>query len=160
MGLATLGKREERKGDFFLVFQKEMHDHIVPTYRHSSNIAYLMTTLQNPVPRLMKQMPTISKLKTEWGIDSTLTSYSQEQQEIINKLQELLGPERKDFFDRKSVQKQNTSKLYGQVWGQCTPKLKEDICGLTNYPDKSKDYDCVWLINVLKSSSSGADRSQ
>ena len=64
-GLATLGKREERKGDSFLVFQKEMHDHIVATYKHSSDIAYSMTTLQNPVPRFMKQMPTISKLKTE-----------------------------------------------------------------------------------------------
>ena len=83
-GLATLGKCEERKGDSFLVFQKEMHNNIVATYKHLSDIAYLMTTLQNPVPRLMNQMPTIFKLKTEWGIDSTLTSYSQEQQEIIN----------------------------------------------------------------------------
>ena len=71
-----------------------------------------MTTLQNPGPRLMKQMPTISKLKKEWGIDSSLTSYCQEQQEIINKLQELLGPERTAFVDRKSVLKQNISKLY------------------------------------------------
>ena len=62
-GLATLGKREEQKGDSFLVFQKEMHDHIVATYKHSRDIAYLMTTLQNPVPRLMKQMSTLSKLK-------------------------------------------------------------------------------------------------
>ena len=88
-------------------------------------------------------MPTISKLKTEWGIDSSLASYSQEQQEIIDELQELLGPERKAFVDRKSVLKQNISKLYGQVWGQCTPKLKDDICGLNDYPDKSKDYYCV-----------------
>ena len=44
-GLATLGKREEQKGDLFLVFQKEMHDHIVATYKHLSDIAYLMTTL-------------------------------------------------------------------------------------------------------------------
>ena len=63
-GLATLGKREEQKVDSFLVFQTEMHDRIVATYKHSSDIAYLMTTLQNPVPSLMKQMPTISKLKT------------------------------------------------------------------------------------------------
>ena len=144
----------------FLVFQKEMHDHIVETYEHSRDITYLMMTLQNPVSRLMKQMPTISKLKTEWGIYSSLTRYTQEQQEIINELQELLGPERKPFVDRKSVLKQNISKLYGQFWGQFTPNLKEDICGLTDYPDKSKDYDCVWLIKVLKSSSSGADRSQ
>ena len=137
-----------------------MHDRIVATYKHLRDIAYLMTTLQNPVPRLMKQMPTISKLKTEWDIDSSLTSYSQEQQEIIDELQELLGPERKAFVDRKSVLKQNIYKIYGQVWRQCTPKLKEDICVLTDYPDKSKNYDCIWLINVLKSSSSGAYRSQ
>ena len=77
-GLATLGKREKLKGDPFLVFQKEMHDHIVATYKHLSDIEYLMTTLQNPLTRLMKQMPTISKLKTEWGIDSYLTSYIQQ----------------------------------------------------------------------------------
>ena len=108
----------------------------------------------------MKQMPTISKLKTEWVIDSSLTSYSQEQQDIINELQELLGRERKAFVERKSVLKHNISKLYGQVWGKCTPKLKEDICGLTDYPDKYKDCDCVLLIKVLKSGNSGADRSQ
>ena len=62
-GLATLGKREERKGGSFLVFQKEIHYYIVATYKHSRDIAYLMTTLQKPVPRLMKQMPTIYKLK-------------------------------------------------------------------------------------------------
>ena len=83
-GLATQGKREERKGGSFLVFQKEIHDHILATYKHSSDIAYLMTKLQNPAPRLMKQMPTFFKLKTEWGIDSFLTSFSQEQQEIID----------------------------------------------------------------------------
>ena len=72
----------------------------------------------------------------------------------------MLGTERKAFVDRKSVLKQNISKLYGQVFVQCTPKLKEDICGLTDYPDKSKDFDSVWFIKVLKSSSSVAERSQ
>ena len=108
-GLATLGKREERKVDLFLVFQREMHDHIVAIYKHSSDISYLVTTIQNPVPRLTKQMSNISKLKTEWGIDSSLTSYNQEQQDIINELQELLGPERKAFVERKFFLKQNIS---------------------------------------------------
>ena len=93
-GLATLGKHEERKGDSFLVFQKEMHDHIVTTYKHSRNIAYLMTTLQNPVPRFMKHMPTISKLETEWGIDSSITNFSQEQQETEGLCQPQVCPKK------------------------------------------------------------------
>ena len=44
-GMATPGKHEEQNGDSFLVFQKEIHYHIVATYKHLSNIAYLMMTL-------------------------------------------------------------------------------------------------------------------
>ena len=71
-----------------------------------------------------------------------------------------MGPERIFVVERKSTLDQNISKLYRLIWGQCTPALKKYIIGLDDYGVKSNEYDCMWLFQNLKSSTSGADRSQ
>ena len=67
--LATLGTRDESKGDSFLVFQKELHEHVLANYKFPSDIAYLVKEMSNPVHNLMKSIPTLSKLKKEWGME-------------------------------------------------------------------------------------------
>ena len=64
------------------------------------------------------------------------------------------------FIERKSTLDQNISKLYGLVWGQCTPSLKEDIIGLDDYGVNSNEYNCLCLFQYLKESESGADIPQ
>ena len=64
-GLPTLDKKQERKGDSFLVCQKEFHQNIVATYKYPTDIAYLMKDIQNSMPELIKNMPTLAKIKGE-----------------------------------------------------------------------------------------------
>lgn len=78
----------------------------------------------------------------------------------IDNLRELLAPEQKTFVDRKSILMQKLAKLFGLIWGQCTPKLREDIMGKAEYTVKATEYDCLWLLEKAKSSSLGADRGQ
>ena len=61
--LATLGTRDKSKGDSFLVFQKELHEHVMENYKLPSYIAYLVKKMSNPVQNLMKSIPTLIKLK-------------------------------------------------------------------------------------------------
>ena len=91
------------------------------------------------------------------GYESLLT---EEEKSTIEDLKELLSPEQKAFVDRKSTLTQNLSKLYGLIWGQCTPKLKEDVMGMDEYEVKSNEYACLWLLEKVKATSSGAYRAQ
>ena len=56
--------------------------------------------LKGPLPRLMKQIPTIDKLKKEWGVypHSKGTELTEDKKIIFYNLQELLGTEPKRFF--------------------------------------------------------------
>ena len=64
------------------------------------------------------------------------------------------------IVELKSTLWQHISKLYGIIWVQCTPELKEDIIGLDGYRVKSNEYNCLWLFQHLKSNTFGAERSQ
>ena len=55
---------------------------------------------------------------------------------------------------------QNFSKLFGHIWGQCTPALQQDVAGDEEYEQKCIDFDCLWLLQKLKKCSSGADGTQ
>lgn len=158
--LASLGMRDEKKVDTFLQFQKEVYEYVLANYKYPSDIAYLVKELKSPMKKLMKDMPSLNKLKETWGLDPNAITYSTDEQAIIDDLKELLGPERKTFVDRKSILTQNMAKLFGLIWGQCTPKLREDIMGNVDYNTKATEYDCLWLMEKTKSASSGADRGQ
>ena len=158
--LATLGTRDKSKVDSFLVFQKELHEHVLANYKFPSDIAYLVKEMSNPVHNLMKSIPTLSKLKKEWDMEGDESLLAEEEKSTIEDLKELLSPEQKAFVDRKSTLTQNLSKLYGLIWGQCTPKLKEDVMGMDEYEVKSNEYACLWLLEKVKATSSGADRAQ
>ena len=113
--LATLGTRDEKKGDSFLIFQKDLYEYVLANYKHPSDIAYLVKELKDPVKRLMSEIHTVAKLESEWGLAEDESKYSIDDQQTLADLQELLAPERKAFVDRKSVLTQNFSKLYGLV---------------------------------------------
>ena len=161
--LAVLGvKNDEHKTDNFLVFQRLIENHVLTTFDHSGDIAYLVQELAELMPRLMKQMPTIKSLKKDYGIDPSVddTKLSAEDQETVKELKDLLATERKAFVGRKSVLQSNHAKLFGLIWGQCTPLLQQDLRNLTKYKKAYESRDCLWLMNELKKSSSGSDDTQ
>ena len=56
---------------------------------------------------------------------------------------------------RSCILQNNLPKLYGLMWGHCTPGLQSELQGDPSYKEKSKDYDCLWLAETLKLNSSG-----
>ena len=136
-----------------MTFQKELHEIVLINYSHLSDIIYVAKELKNTLTRLMRDMLTPGKLKEDWGIKPLQTTFSTNETDIIDNVKEFLGPERKTFVDHKLTLAQNLSKLYGLIWGQCTPNLKEDIIGLSEYKAKFSKYDCIWLLQHLNASS-------
>ena len=95
-GMSTLGVKVDKHTDSFMVFQKELHAYALVNYKYPSDISSLAMELKGPLPCLMNQIPTIDKLKKEWGIDPQIsgTELTEDENIIVNNLQELLGPER------------------------------------------------------------------
>ena len=72
------------------------------------------------------------QVEKEWGIDTQISGIelTEDKKSVVDNLREILGPERFVFVKRKFTLDQDISKLYGLVWGQCTPSLKEGIIWL------------------------------
>ena len=161
--LAVLGvKNDSYSTDNFLVFQRSIETHVLAKFEHSGDVAYLVQELKDPMPRLMKCMQTLKTLKKDYGIDPAkdISALTQEEQEMVKELQELLATERKAFVGRKNVLQSNFSKLFGLLWGQCTPLLQQELRNLSQYKDAYDKRDCLWLLQELKKSASGSDSSQ
>ena len=139
-----------------------METHVLAKFDHSGDIAYLIQELKDPMPRLMKLMPTLSLLKKDYGIDNTVkvSKLSADNQEVVKELQELLSTERKAFVARKGTLQSNYSKLFGLLWGQCTPSLQQELRNLSQYKDSYEKRDCLWLLQELQKSASGSDTTQ
>mmetsp|Transcript_18801 Transcript_18801/g.21383 ORF Transcript_18801/g.21383 Transcript_18801/m.21383 type:complete len:567 (+) Transcript_18801:256-1956(+) len=161
--LATIGlKNDVYHTDNFLSFQRGIIQHVLSTFDNPGDIEYLPRELQNPMPRLMKDMPTLKKLKVDTGIDPSITDdeLTADDQLLVEELKSLLVSERKGFVTRKATLQSNLPKLYGLIWGQCTPGVQQDIRNLPDYSDKSDKHDCLWLLNHLKQAAAGTDDTQ
>ena len=42
------------------------------------------------------------------------------------------------------------NKIYGIIFGQCTPIIQSALKGFPDYENKSKDCYCLWLMEELK----------
>ncbi len=108
----------------------------------------------------MSKMPTLVRLTNDAGLSGiAATDYTTEQQAIVDGLPALLTVEMKEFTKRKEALRQNKTKLYHTAWGQCTDSLKADIRGHEEHEVKSRQFDSLWLLEQLKVSSAGTDRS-
>lgn len=74
-------------------------------------------------------MPTTMSLTIDQSLDPKDINPSEEDKVVVESLKELLGPERKTFTERRYILSQSLAKMIGLVWGQCTPKIREDIMG-------------------------------
>ena len=116
---------------------------MLANYKHPSDITHLVKELEDPMRRLLRSMPTTKSLIIDWGLDLNDMSPLEEDKIVIESLKELLGPERKSFEERRSILTQNLTKMFGLVWGQCTPKLRGDIMGMKEYQEKANEYNCI-----------------
>ena len=161
--MSTIGlKTDKFKTDNFLTFQKSVVQHVLANFDQPKDIVTLPKDLINPLPKLMKQMPTTKKLLKEFGIDdnTNVTNMSEDDKDMISTVNELIKHELKTFMSKRGILKNNITKLWGVVWGQCTDALKEDIIGIEEYETKLDDYDTLWLLQQVKQCSAGADKTQ
>ena len=49
------------------------------------------------------------------------------------------------------------NKIYGIVFGRCTPSLQSVMKRVTEYEKKSKDCDCFWIMEETKKITEGVD---
>ena len=158
--ISVLGTRYERDGQDFLSFQRTLLQFVVTKYDYPDDIAELVQDLIDPTRTLMTKMPTLARLTKDAGLSDIATDdLTTEQKAIIDGLPTLLTVEMKEFTKRKEALRQNKSKLYHTAWGQCTDSLKADIRGHDEHELKSRQFDSLWLLEQLKVSSAGTDRS-
>ena len=63
----------------------------------------------------------------------------------------------KQHIKRVLTLKNNKETLYGVLWGQFSHGLQESLKTEEVFEAKSKDFDCVWLLEKAKLVSSGVD---
>ena len=47
------------------------------------------------------------------------------------------------------------NRIYGTIWGQCTPELQLVLKGNKDYNKKSKTFDLLWIIKEAKKRTAG-----
>jgi hypothetical protein len=52
-----------------------------------------------------------------------------------------------------------TTKVYGAIWGQCSPALHSELMGEQEYQTMSTSFDCIWLLETLNLFSAGVDKN-
>lgn len=97
-------------------------------------------------------MPTITTLMKDYGLDTTVSEddRSTEDKLVITNLQALLPTEIKAFVTQKSTLTSNISKLWGLLWGQCTPSLQQDLRNLSMFEPMHDQRNYLWLLQEFK----------
>ena len=99
-GLATIGlKNDSYQTDNFLIFQRGIVQYVLNNFDNPGDIVYLPRELSDPVPRFMKDLPSIRKLKIDAGIDPDVAVHTltRDEQDMIAEFSSLLDTERKSF---------------------------------------------------------------
>ena len=114
---------------------------------------------------LISQPPSSDEVTSGSGIQAdevkleTETSNEQEDITLKESLDFLFKEEMKMFASRKNILKQNQIKLWGVIWGQCSPALQTELKGNQDYMMELSKYNGVWLLSKLKLAVVGIDRS-
>ena len=90
----------------------------------------------------MKNVPKKTTIKSELGDNSDLPT--DEQQDIEDAIEELYTQSMKIFTSRRQQLKENVTKIYSIIWGNCTHLLQYDITSLPKYEEKSKVFDALY----------------
>ena len=147
-GLSILGKKSEKRTESFIVFQQDIHDHVISNFDYASDIAPLIKEFIDPMMLLMRHIPTKNKLLVQAGIDPTAdeSKLTPDEKEIVDGINEIFPSKLKLFSKRRYTLFQDITKLYGVVCGQCTLSLQEDNQRLKDWKLESDQYNTLWLL--------------
>ena len=147
--------------DQFTQFQRDLEQYILKTFDNPDDIVDLVKDLVDPTATIVRQLPRESILIKEiddLGLDPT--DDAQEIKELKKSAKEIHAQNLKLFASRRQTLRMNMMKLYGTIWGQLTPAFQTEVTGIDNYQDKSKKFDCLWLLENVKLLASGIDSKE
>ena len=64
------------------------------------------------------------------------------------------------YLKREESYKDNLSRLYGLIYGQCTPTMIAGVKSQPDYTAKNEVQDVVWLLKTVKKLSIGIDSNE
>jgi hypothetical protein len=124
-------------------------------FKNPADIIVAVRDIADPMKPLMKNMPKLSDLMD----DMALTPTERTDATMLESLGKLHAEEMKVFAARRAMLRQNKTKAYGVIWGQCSPALQSELMGEPKFKDKSASFDCIWLLETLNLLSAGVDKN-
>ena len=135
--VAIIGKIHE-KGVSFERFMEDMRDFVAIDYEEGDDIELL---LESQLDDFEKTADTkLSELKS-----------TNEEAKVM------FEADYAEYRKREKSYKNNKRKLFGLIYGQCTPTLLASIKSQQKFSDRYKEKDIVWLLEVIKRLSVGID---
>ena len=125
--LGTTSEQKEAKVQYNK-FSENLKQYILRVFQNPEDIIVLVRDLKDPTIVLNKSRPTA--LSSEDKKDGIMVMIQTE--------------EIKQFVKNRSTLWQNIIKLYGIIWGQCSPALQRELEGDPEYLTKSSAYNCLW----------------
>ena len=156
----TVGTNEEKKPkDQFTQFKDSLEQYITTEFDDPDDFVPYIREIEDPLKPLARSMPTEAKImeEMEYTSDELSAMTNEEKEELKKSIKTLCDQEMKTFSQRKSQCKKNKTRLWGLIWGNCTPALQNQIKGNEQYKNKLKVNDSVWLLKVVKGLTSGVD---
>jgi hypothetical protein len=141
-GILALRNENFSKKVSFSVFQQKLKNHILTEFDYARDIIPIIDEFKDTVEQLNNEQP--GDIPTE-DKDSQVKIWMK-QEEV------------KAHIKRINTLENNKETLCGFIWGQCSNAVKEIIKGDSNYTEKFKNYDCIWLLKRAKMITSGIDK--
>jgi len=138
--LSIVSERPE-KGVSFEKFQEKLKVYVLKNFHKGQDVIKLIMDLEDPLPDFES-----NNAPTDLPENETSTAKIE-----LRKLR------LKRYLDREELLTGNIVKLYGIIYGQCTPALKSTVKGDVEYAAKSSTFDTLWLLEKLKAITAGVD---
>ena len=145
-----------QKPEQFTTFLDALRSHIGSTYEESTDLDPLLKEpFHNPLPLLLRTLPTKNEVATQFGFES----FALVSADAIDSITALFNEDMKLFSKRRRLIQNNTNKVFAVIWGQCSPGLRAELKGHTEFESKQTFRDASWLLQELKKSTAGLSRN-
>ena len=125
--VTTLGTKAERQDkDQFIRFKESLKNHVMREFKHPKDIVVVVKTLSNPDQALRNDIPKLKSMLIEFGVPYA-DKDNAEHADMVESVKELFKSAMSSFSKRRDQLSQNKTKLYGTIWGQCSPALQSKL---------------------------------
>ena len=138
-----LGLSNERFGAKvdFTSFTDKLKIHVLTNFTQGEDVVPILESLTDPMKMIEDEEP---KDLTEAEAKSVVKQWMKQEEVKLH-------------VKRIKTLESNKKSLYATVWGQMSTGLQEIIKGDSDFIQKDKVFDCIWLLGQAKLASAGVD---